>query len=90
MTTAGKLALVIAPDGTTRELGHKPTLEEAQAIVGGYVEAHSGWWEGRRCQVLMDEDARFKNPQPPLNEMATLICKAGVIGTVIILQGWRF
>lgn len=62
-------AVVLKPDGTKQDLKHTPTLEEAQGIVGGYVQMVSRPYG----QLLMDEDAKLKSPLPPVNAQATII-----------------
>ncbi len=75
----------------TRMSDKKPTLEEAQAIVGGYVqllELPGG------SQMLIDEDGITK--QREVNEEATLMTHrlylGSILGDVLILTGdacWR-
>ena len=62
----------------------QPTLEEAQEIVGGYVELvrsplHSDW------QILVNEEGLLEGL--PWNEEATKICGTGIVGPAIVLKG---
>lgn len=61
-----------------------PTLEEAQEIVGGYVQvvrspAHRDW------QVLVNEEGLLLNL--PFNSEATELCQTGIVGPAIVLKG---
>ncbi len=88
--TIEKRAYILKVDGYQTELKHQPTLKEAQEIVGGYIEVI-------RCnsipvkKMVVDEDARIKTPQKPINIEASKICNQGIsiLGDVIILEGWR-
>jgi len=61
-------ATVICQDGTEKQLDHRPTLKEAQDIVGGYVEfLHL---KGQNITLVLDEDGRPKvslSTREPLN-----------------------
>lgn len=62
----------------------QPTLEEAQGIVGGYVElvrspTRPEW------QILVNEEGLLKDL--PFNEEATELCGTGIVGNAIILKG---
>ena len=67
------------------------SLEDAQEWCGGYVEMVK-LKDGRR--ILVDEDAKFKTPRPPINKEATdIINKSGiyifkidVLGKAIVLE----
>lgn len=85
-----KLCMVIKSDGQTEVLDHKPTLEEAQKIVGGYVEiANGGHFRGKGGQLIVNEDGLNKNL--PYNTVASNIYKRSpIVGDAIWLQGWRF
>lgn len=66
-----------------------PTLEEAQEIVGGFVQLvlspeHEDW------QILVNEEGLLK--ELPYNEEATKLCGTGIVGPAIILKQdarWR-
>ena len=84
-------ATVIKVDGTTTKLDHRPTLEEAQEIVGGYIELVK---VGGNKTLVVDEDGRIKNKKQ--NDKATSILQASfigpvtnIVGDVIVLEGWR-
>jgi len=62
----------------------QPTLEEAQAIVGGLVELvrspdNPDW------QILVNEEGLLEDL--PFNEEATKLCGTGIVGPAIILKG---
>ena len=67
------------------------TLKEAQEWCGGYVEMIK-LKDGRR--ILVDEDAKFKTPRPPINEDAsgivnrsgTYVWMIDVLGKAIVLE----
>ena len=78
----------------------KPTLEELQSIVDGYIEVIHGMiykLDGKEyiCQMIVDEEGRIKHKD--FNDKATeiyrnSICSATtlIVGNVAILIGWRF
>jgi|TARA_R100001129_G_scaffold178940_1_gene155260 hypothetical protein len=62
----------------------QPTLEEAQKIVGGYVEmvrspSEPDW------QILVNEEGLLDGL--PFNKEATELCGTGIVGHAIILKG---
>jgi hypothetical protein len=62
----------------------KPSLEEAQGLVGGLVEmvrspTHQDW------QILVNEEGLLEGL--PFNEEATKICGTGIVGPAIVLKG---
>ena len=62
----------------------KPTLEEAQEIVGGYVEmVHSP--NNTDIQILVNEEGLLTGL--PFNKEATELCGTGIVGNAVILKG---
>ncbi len=67
----------------------RPTLEEAQKFVGGYVEL---LWLDPTTQMLVNEEGAYEDSLPP-NPMATrlaekagyLVTKGGIKGNAMIL-----
>ena len=62
----------------------RPSLEEAQGLVGGLVEmvrspTHQDW------QILVNEEGLLEGW--PFNEEATKICGTGIVGPAIVLKG---
>ena len=62
----------------------KPSLEEAQGLVGGLVEmvrspTHQDW------QLIVNEEGLLDGL--PFNEEATKICGTGIVGPAIVLKG---
>ena len=62
----------------------RPSLEEAQGLVGGLVEmvrspTHQAW------QILVNEEGLLDGL--PFNEEATKICGTGIVGPAIVLKG---
>ena len=62
----------------------KPTLEEAQALVGGLVEMVKSP-NNSEIQILVNEEGLLKGL--PFNEEATKICGTGIVGNAVILKG---
>lgn len=75
MTNPGGPWLVFVND-------RKPTLEEAQGFVGGYVEFVP--WGGEE-QVLVNEDGWGLNL--PVNVLATAVFRTQLVGNVLVLEG---
>ena len=62
----------------------QPTLEEAQEIVGGYVEmVHSP--NNPEIQILVNEEGLLTGL--PFNKEATELCGTGIVGNAVILKG---
>lgn len=78
-------ATVIRADGKKEKLDHRPSLVEAQQIVGGYIELLPV--NGKVLAV--NEDGRPK--RLPINITATILYdfKTYILGDVIVLEGWR-
>lgn len=92
-----KKAILIKVDGTETEIStaKKPTLEELQKFVGGFIEVvHAIPYEGRIAEMIVDEEGHCKHK--PWNEKATKLYHANhitnhpIAGDVVILLGWRF
>ena len=82
-------ATVIKVDGTITELDHRPTLEEAQKIIGGWIELVK---VGDNKTLVVDEEGKPKHKTT--NKVATdmygnQIYGGYVVGDVIVLEGWR-
>lgn len=82
-------ATIIRVDGTEEQLDHKPTLEEAQKIVGGWIELVK---VGGSKTLVVDEEGKLKNK--PTNKVITNIYGSEIyggyiVGNVIVLEGWR-
>ena len=82
-------AVVFRVDGTKEELDHRPSLKEAQRIVGGYVELVK---VGNGITLVVDEEGLMKHK--PLNKTATDLYRQRlhddlIVGDVIALTGWR-
>jgi hypothetical protein len=77
-------ATVIRTHGELRtELDHKPTLEEAQQIVGGYIE----YVKVKEGTLVVNEEGRLLGL--PYNDVASKMYGGIIVGNVILLQGWR-
>jgi len=82
-------ATVIKVDGTEQILDHRPTLKEAQDIVGGYIELVE---VGNNKTLVVDEEGKIKNK--PTNKIVTntygsRIYGGYIVGDVIVLEGWK-
>jgi len=62
----------------------KPTLEEAQALVGGLVEMVRSPTD-QEIQILVNEEGLLTGL--PFNEEASKMCDTGIVGDAIILKG---
>jgi len=60
----------------------RPTLEEAQAMIGGYVVMALNTPD---MQVLVDEDGLAK--ELPFNHQASELCDDFIVGNAIVLEG---
>lgn len=60
----------------------EPSLEEAQQLVGGYVEILN---ISPDMQVLVNEEGRMKGL--PHNEKATALCGFNIVGPAVVLKG---
>jgi hypothetical protein len=86
-------ATVIKVDGTEAVLDHRPTLEEAQRIVGGYIElVRAKSTSGKVVTLIVDEDGKAKHK--PVNKIITKtfgqsIYGGHIVGDTIVLEGWR-
>jgi len=86
-------ATVVKVDGSTQELDHRPTLKEAQEIVGGWIElvkAKDHW--GNKVTLVVDEEGKPKNKFE--SKSITMVYGQSIyggyiVGDVIILEGWR-
>ena len=78
--------ILIKPDGTEEAIERKLTLEEAQELVGGYIEPvriH----DNALCLIVNEEGALFSLP---LNKKATQlvhphILHSGIRGNAIVV-----
>ena len=61
-----------------------PTLEQAQKLVGGYVEMVRSPTRPE-IQILVNEEGLLHGL--PFNEEATELCGTGIVGPAIILKG---
>jgi len=78
-------ATIIRANGKEKKLDHRPSLLEAQQIVGGYIELLP--INGK--VLVVNEDGRPM--KLPINDKATGIYnyKSYIVGDVIVLKGWR-
>lgn len=78
-------ATIIRTSGKEEKLNHRPSLVEAQKIVGGYIEILP--INGKT--LVVNEDGRPM--RLPINDKATGIYnyKSYIVGDVIVLEGWK-
>ncbi len=82
-------ATVIKVDGTEELLDHRPSLEEAQGIVGGYIELVK---IGGNKTLVVDEEGKIKNKptnKTITNKYGSQIYGGYIVGDVLVLEGWR-
>lgn len=78
-------ATIIRVDGSEEVLDHKPTLKEAQEIVGGFIELLK---VPHNITLVLNEEGRIFSL--PKNERASrLFSPWNLVGNVIVLEGWR-
>lgn len=81
-------ATIIRVDGSEEELDRRPSLGEAQRIVGGWIELV----KVKGGTLVVDEEGKIKNK--PTNKIITKrygnqIYGGYIVGDVIVLKGWR-
>ena len=64
----------------------RPTLAEAQRLVGGYVELVSAT-NSQSGQLLVHEEELILNRKPVLNNQATAIAGRPIFGNALLLTG---
>jgi hypothetical protein len=69
---------------TLKTKAERPTLEEAQKLVGGYVELVK-IPSRPDIQLFVDEDGLMKNLPP--NEDATRLAGIPIVGPALVLEG---
>jgi hypothetical protein len=80
-------AYIIRSDGTQEQLKDRPTLSEAQQIVGGYIEIFKSTLQPNKL-IICDEEGKLKHKL--FNEIASqLYIHSAIVGDVIILEGWK-
>jgi len=80
-----KKAYILKADGTREDLDHRPNLEEAQKIVGGWVEyAHC---HNPSRLLVVDEEGLLK--RKAFNKEATGMYGRTIVGDAIVLEGWK-
>lgn len=79
-------AYILKSSGKVESLDHRPSLSEAQKIVGGYIEIVP--IQGRMVTLVVNEEGRLLGL--PLNPDATeLFQYSPICGDVIVLEGWK-
>jgi len=86
-------AIFYGTDGTVVKLDHKPTLEECQQMVGGWIELvhrtiYNPAFEG---QMVVNEEGLLKGL--PINKVGTRLYgspHSPIVSNVVILTGkWK-
>ena len=80
-------AYVLKTDGTRQDLDQRPSLEEAQQIVGGWIELVNV--RGTNLTLVVDEEGRLKNKPSNYQASALAPMYPQLCGDVIVLEGWR-
>ena len=87
-------ATIVKTDGTRAKLDHRPTLLEAQNVVGGYIElvrAKSSR-TGKTATLVVNEDGRPQHLQvnsSVTTEYGPSVSGGCIVGNVIVLEGWQ-
>ena len=69
------------------ELDHRPSLKEAQKIVGGYIELVKSTLDANKTLVVNEDGFPLGlKPNPGASE---LYLHSIILGDVIVLEGWR-
>ncbi len=76
-------ATIIKPDGTETVLTYRPDLVEAQQIVGGYVQ----FVKVVGGTLVVNEEGLLLALS--WNRKASNLAGDVIVGTVILLRGWR-
>lgn len=100
-----KKTIWVSVDGSVRETAERPTLEQMQEWVGGYIERTVVKYEGVQCSMYVNEDGHALGLPP--NARATnllaiathessgvLMALLGatphvVVGNAVLVIGWR-
>ena len=70
-----------------KENAKKPTLEEMQKYVDGWIQPLKVKFDGRICTMIVNEEGLIR--QLPYNHTASVISGRCIVGKVIILVGYR-
>lgn len=81
-------------DRQIKDLGHQPTLDEAQQIVEGYIQLLKAKDSktGELVTLVVNEDG--KPQELPVNLLATKLFGPSIyggylVGNIIVLKGWK-
>jgi hypothetical protein len=80
-------AMLIDTEDNISLLSASPSIEEAQKLVEGWVEALRFERDGVKAQALFNEEGLRKDMVP--NLMASVLVGTPLVGPVIILTGNR-
>lgn len=65
----------------------KPTLQEMQSVVGGYIECLKVTHEGHTRTMVVNEEGLILGF--PDNPEASEIAGRPIVGNAIVLEGWK-
>lgn len=87
-------ARVIKVDGTLTDLDHRPSLEEAQGIVEGYIELVKARdaTTGHAVTLVVNEDGKpmgLSVNWAATNEYGASVFGGVLVGNIIVLAGWQ-
>ncbi len=86
-------ATVYKVSGEVTELDHRPTLKEAQEIVGGWIELVKVLdTEGKAATLVVDGEGKLKNYSSNYRinrEYGTSVYNGYIVGNAIVLRGWQ-
>ncbi len=77
------MSVLVKADGTVQGQVGEPSLEQAQKLVGGYVEVVRV--DSFQITLLVDEEGRLKDK--PVNQFISDRFGVLVVGDVIVIHG---
>ena len=86
-------ATIVKVDGTTKRLRLRPTLDESQSIVGGYIElVKAKDLSGKPVVLVVCEDGKILGQHTNnsiTKEYGPSIYSGYIVGDVIVLRGYK-
>lgn len=76
---------VLYTDGLKKNLAKAPKLKEAQKLVGGWVE-QLVIRQLPPLLMLVNEEAKVRAPHPPINQAASQLYGAQILGDVVVMD----
>lgn len=85
-----KFLHIYLTDGSVekRHAPKKPTLEEMQELVGGYIEFVNVTHEGHKRTMVVNEEGLLQDVVIH-NAKASAIAQRVIVGTAFVMEGYR-